>query len=118
MVGPPGRYNGACPLVLEFAYQDTIAPNDGGVALLSGSGDVLYQRDRLAEQGALARLKQLGASGIQPNYAHQQAAIHQRRLPALVHALVADGWHVEAEGIRYRRLAAPRLSYSIRHRLV
>jgi SNF2 family DNA or RNA helicase len=79
------------------------------VALLSDSGDLLYHRNRLAEQGALARLKQLGASGIEPHYLHQQPAIHQRRLPSLVHALVSDGWHVEAEGIRYRTVARPRL---------
>ena len=28
MVGPPGRYNGACPLLLEFAYETTMAPHD------------------------------------------------------------------------------------------
>ncbi len=109
IVGSPGRYNGACPLLLEFEYENTIAPHDGGLTLLSDSGDLLYQRDSTAEQAALARLKQLGASGIEPHYLHQQPAIHQRRLPALVHALVSDGWHVEAEGVRYRTVAAPRL---------
>ena len=109
MVGRPGRYNGACPLLLEFDYENTIAPHDGGRTLLSDSGDVMYPRDGAIEQAALARLKQLGASGIEPHYLHQQPAIHQRRLPPLVHALVSDGWHVEAEGVRYRTVAAPRL---------
>jgi SNF2 family DNA or RNA helicase len=30
-------------------------------------------------------------------------------VPALVHALVGEGWRVEAEGVRYRPIAAPRL---------
>ncbi len=107
-LGPPARYNGACPIALEFEYEGTIAPHDGGAAILSDAGDVMYRRDQTAEQAALARLKQLGASGIEP-HAYQQPAIHQRRLPALVHALVSEGWHVEAEGVRYRTVAAPRL---------
>jgi hypothetical protein len=32
-----------------------------------------------------------------------------RRLAPLVHALVAAGWHVQAEGLRYRAIDAPRL---------
>ena len=108
-VGPPNRYNRACPLLLEFEYEQTIAAADGGLALLSDSGDVLYQRDREVEDAAWARLKQLGAANLEPQYLQQQPAIHERRLPALVQALAADGWHVEAEGVRYRSVAAPRL---------
>ena len=107
-VGPPGEYNGACPVVLDFEYEGTVAPCDGGVAMLSDAGDVLFRRDQTAEQTALARLKELGVSGIEPN-PYQRPAIHQRRLPALVHALVSEGWHVEAEGVRYRTVSAPRI---------
>lgn len=107
-VGPPDRFNGACPLDLAFDYEATTAPHDGGAAILSDPGDVLYPRDNAVEQGALARLKQLGASGIEP-HPFQQSTIHPRRLAALVHALVSEGWHVEAEGVRYRTVAAPRL---------
>ena len=52
MVGPPGRYNGACPLLLEFAYETTMAPHDGGLTLLSDSGDVLYQPMSAHREGA------------------------------------------------------------------
>ena len=109
LVGTARGSRGACPLQLEFEYEQTIAPNDGGLTLLSDSGDVLYHRDRAGEQAALARLKQLGVSGIEPHSLHQPPAINQRRLAGLVHALVSDGWHVEAEGLRYRIVAAPRL---------
>jgi len=108
-VGPPGRYNDACPLLLEFEYEDAVAPNDGGLAVLSSNGDLLYPRDRAGEQTALARLKQLGASSSAGHYLEHRPAIHQRRMPALVHALVSEGWHVEAEGVRYRSVTAPRL---------
>ena len=108
MIGSPHPHSGACPLVLEFAYEHTLAPDDGASAMLSDAGDVLYQRDRMAEHAALGRLKQLGASGIEPHLSHQPF-IHQRRIVALVHALVSEGWHVEAEGLRYRTVAAPRI---------
>lgn len=109
LVGPPGGYNSACPVRLQFGYEDTVAPYDGSPTVLSDSGDVLYQRDGAAELAALARLKQLGATGIEPHYPHQQPAIAQRRLTAIAHALVSEGWHVEAEGVRYRAVSAPRL---------
>ena len=109
LVGPPGRYNSVCPMVLEFEYEDAIAPNDGGLAVLSDAGDLLYSRDPAVERTALARLKQLGASGIESHHLQPAPGIHERRLPALVHALVSEGWHVEAEGVRYRPVAAPRL---------
>ncbi len=108
LIGPPGQWNNACPVELAFAYEQTLAPHDGGVALLSDEGAVLYRRDQAAEFAALARLKQLGVSGIEPQ-PYQRPAIHQRRLPALVQTLVSEGWHVSAEGVRYRTVAAPRL---------
>ncbi|MEO8680484.1 MAG: DEAD/DEAH box helicase [Vicinamibacterales bacterium] len=107
-IGPPGQWNNACPLQLAFEYEQTLAPHDGGASILSDGGDVLYRRDQAAELAALGRLKLLGASGIEPQ-PYQHPAIHQRRLPALVHALVSEGWHVAAEGIRYRTVASPSL---------
>lgn len=108
-VGPPGRYSDACPLLLAFGYEESVAAHDGDRMLLSESGDLLYQRDQSAERAAVARLMQLGASGLEPHHWQQHPTIHRRRLPALVHALVAEGWHVDAEGIRYRAVAAPRI---------
>jgi superfamily II DNA or RNA helicase len=109
IVGPPGRYDGACPLVLEFEYGDAIAANDGGLAVLSDDGARLYPRDPAVEREAVARLRQLGAAGIESHHVPPAPSIHERRLPAMVHALVSDGWHVQAEGVRYRAVAAPRL---------
>ncbi len=107
-VGPPNPFTDACPIVLQFAYEDTLSPHDGGAAVFSESGDVVYHRDQAAEQAASARLKRAGVAGAESR-ASQELTIHRRRLPALVHALVTEGWHVEAEGQRYRAVAAPRL---------
>jgi len=108
-VGPPGRYNDTCPLILAFDYGDTTVGHDDGRSVLSESGDILYPRDRTAELAAVVRLKQLGVSGFEPHHWQRLPTIHRRRLPALVQALVSDGWHVDADGVRYRPLAAPRV---------
>jgi superfamily II DNA or RNA helicase len=107
-IGAPTVYTHACPVSLEFEYEGTLAPFDGTAAILSESGEVMYRRDQAAELNSLTRLKQLGVAGLDgpPN---QQPAIHERRLTAAVHALVSEGWHVEAEGVRYRTLAPPTL---------
>ncbi len=113
-----GAITAPVPCSWSSSTSDAIAANDGGLALLSDDGDRLYARDRAAERDALARLRQLGAAGMDPHQVPPAPTIHERRLSSLVHTLVSDGWHVEAEGVRYRSVAAPTLPYSIRHRLV
>ncbi len=44
-----------------------------------------------------------------PHHVPPAPTIHERRLSSLVHTLVSDGWHIEAEGVRYRSVAAPTL---------
>ena len=42
-------------------------------------------------------------------YGRHDPTINYRKVASLVHALVAAGWLVQAEGVRYRALSAPRL---------
>ncbi len=53
-------------------------------------------------------MQQHGVSELD-QYGRGAALISARKLSTLVHALVARGWLVEAEGVRYRAIAAPRI---------
>jgi superfamily II DNA or RNA helicase len=107
-IGKPNLWGGLCSVSAFVEYGATTAPLDNGTRLLSADGRVMYRRDQRAERAALATLKKLGVVNIGPQ--HPQGPIIQaRRVPALVHALVGEGWRVEAEGVRYRAIEAPRL---------
>ena len=116
-IGKPGVYKAMCEVTAMAAYEGTPAPLDGGTRLLSSDGSTIYLRDHAAEQAAVAVLHQLGVTVAAPEWhappgTSQRRIVHARRVPALVHALAAKGWQVEAEGVRYRSLAAPRLRIS------
>ena len=104
----PDRFYATCRVRAEVQYESTRAPIGSGARLATDDGRALYRRDVGAELAALARLRSLGVSGLEP-HAHYEPSIPERRVTPLVHALVAEGWIVEAEGVRYRALAPPRL---------
>jgi superfamily II DNA or RNA helicase len=108
IVGKPLPYGGVCPLELAVEYEGIRTPMDGLARVLSPDGHVMYVRDRVAEQQALATLKRYGVGGLEPHLM-ERPTISDRKVTGLVHALVADNWLVEAEGVKYRALSAPRL---------
>jgi superfamily II DNA or RNA helicase len=99
-IGTPTAW-GACPVDVEVEYETTRAPVDGTTRVVSDDGRTIYRRDLREEQEALFTLKRHGVTGID--------GIPVRKLPSLVHALVSEGWLVEAHGVRHRALQAPRL---------
>ncbi len=96
---------GECDIDVAVEYETTRAAFDRGVRLLSNDQRVMYRRETAAEQEALATLKRHGV-------VIDMLLVAARSVPRLVQALVALGWHVEAEGVRYRALQAPRLHIS------
>ena len=65
----------------------------------------LLLRDQQAEQQAAARLRELGFRDPPPYDRSEQNLLElpSRRLPGIVAQLLAEGWHVEAEGRLYRK---------------
>jgi superfamily II DNA or RNA helicase len=137
IIGRPHEERGVCDVEVEVDYDGTLAPlTHGSARVLSEDGRVMYQRDRAAEGQALASLEQTGAfsAGVSrltttsvpfpsaaataESYVPWPAAhvgglyVSYRKVPALVRELLDAGWIVLAEGVRYRRLDAPRLRVS------
>ena len=105
----PDEASGACRVELFADYEGTSgALADGSARLLSRDGHVMYRRDAAAEARALDTLTGFGVSGVEWHL-RRGASVSYRKVPALVHALVDDGWLVQAEGVRYRTLDAPGL---------
>jgi superfamily II DNA or RNA helicase len=71
-------------------------------------------RDQQAESAAKAFLYQLGMEDVAPDYRGEAAALRlaPKKLPAVAHACLAAGWHVEAEGKIFRRPGARSLGVS------
>jgi superfamily II DNA or RNA helicase len=107
-IGKPHTYSAACPLELAVEYDGTQAALNGGTRVLSADGRIMFRRNQIAEREALVTLKRYGVVGLEPHLV-QGPSINYRRVAALVHALVSEGWLVEAEGLRYRAIKAPRL---------
>jgi superfamily II DNA or RNA helicase len=99
VISAPDRWD-YCGIEIEAEYEGSRTRIDGGIRLVSEDGSVVYTRDRTAEQAALFLLRRHGAT---------ETGVAARKLPALVTALLSHGWNVEAQGVRYRSLRAPRL---------
>ena len=71
-------------------------------------------RDRQAEAAAKAFVYQLGLEDLPPAFRGEAAALRlaPKKLPAVAHACLAAGWHVEAEGKIFRRPGAMRVGVS------
>ena len=108
IVHKPDEMSGEARLEVNADYDGTTTPLDRSATLLSADGHVIYVRDRAREHEAMQTLRRLGVKD-QDRYGPRDPAIGYRRVPALVHALLGEGWVVQAEGVRYRTLRAPRL---------
>jgi superfamily II DNA or RNA helicase len=90
---------------LSFEYEGTVTPLDSPqpIVRLPGSTRAI-RRDADAERRALETLHQ---HGCRNDWSHYDSArvlqVPANLLPRLVHALLSDGWSVEAEGRMYRR---------------
>ena len=71
-------------------------------------------RDQQAEAAAKAFAHELGLEDLPPDY-HGEAAsmrLAPKKLPAVAHACLVSGWHVEAEGKIFRRPGAMHVGVS------
>ncbi len=103
---------------LSFVYDEAVvtARRPGKVAF-DPARMRLLRRDAEAEAAALARLEALGVQAVTkaasvalPEAAH--LSLPAARLPAIVAALVAEGWRVEADGRAYRKPQAWQMAVS------
>jgi superfamily II DNA or RNA helicase len=71
-------------------------------------------RDTQAEAAAKAFVQQLGLEDLPSGYGGQPPALRlaPKKLPAVAHACLAAGWHVEAEGKIFRRPGAMHVGVS------
>ena len=97
---------------LSFDYAGSVFPaNPPMRAVFLAEQRRMILRDQKAERDAAMRLHQLGFRSS----TYRAASIPEldaRKLPAVVRALIAENWHVEAEGKFYR--AAGNFSISVR----
>jgi superfamily II DNA or RNA helicase len=105
---PKGQQAGArLGCFLSFDYGGVFVPaGQSGRGILQPARRRFLRRDPEAERAAAARLLELGVRK-QSDYATAMTGatmdLSPRRLPRVVTALLQEGWHVEAEGRRYRR---------------
>ena len=71
-------------------------------------------RDQQVESAAKAMLYQLGMEDLPPDYRGEASSLRlaPKKLPAVAHACLTAGWHVEAEGKIFRRPGAMRVGVS------
>ena len=88
---------------LSFDYDGTlIAADDPRASVFQAERRRLVRRDRAAERAAAQRLTEVGFRRPHAAAAETEVALHARKLSRVVAALLAEGWHVEADGKLYR----------------
>jgi superfamily II DNA or RNA helicase len=91
---------------VEFEYEGSIVPLQGGAVSFDPTKRRLVVRNKLAEQQAVQRLQQLGFRKLVDRGAKlNQMAVNVDQFPRAVRTLVKEGWYVEADGRAFR---APR----------
>ena len=97
---------------LSFDYDGSVVDaHDPRAGILQAERRRFIKRDRDAERAAAARLAQLGFRRAPYAVPGQETALalNARKLPRVVAALLADGWHVEADGKLYRHAGPVRI---------
>lgn len=90
---------------LSFVYGDEIvSANSPARGIYHSETRVFFTRDPEAEETSAARLFGLGWSRVTADYYNKDSRwlLAQNKLARVVRELIADGWHVEAEGKVYR----------------
>jgi superfamily II DNA or RNA helicase len=98
------RYPGEHELTarIEFDYDGTIVPNDTQPAGYDPVRRRMLQRQPAAEREALQRIQQLGfRRGYAPAGVPGDFTVSVAQFGRAVRTLVAEGWHVEAEGAAF-----------------
>ncbi len=91
---------------LSFSYDGNQIPEAlPAEGFYDASNRRYLQRDRTAESGAIAMLRQLGFLPATRGYSSSDAGweLTPKKLPTAVRELVKAGWHIEAEGKMFRR---------------
>jgi superfamily II DNA or RNA helicase len=101
----PARYPGEHELTarLEFDYDGTVVPSDARAAGYDPSRRRMVRRNQTAERSAAQRLQQLGfRRGYAPPGGAADFTVAVMQFGRAVRTLVAEDWHVEAEGASFR----------------
>jgi superfamily II DNA or RNA helicase len=98
---------------IAFDYGVKVSAGETAIAVHDQSSDRFFSRDREAEAKAIQKLTDLGVRRINSwDHSGETWELAPSRLPALVHALVCEGWRVEAEGKLYRRAGVFKIDVS------
>ncbi|MEP7342049.1 MAG: DEAD/DEAH box helicase [Acidobacteriota bacterium] len=94
---------------LAFGYgQAIVGAYDAQRGFYDAEAHTFSLRDETAERAAMDRLVEVGWQMHPPDNENKQPRwrLAQNKLPRVVRELLADGWHVEAEGKVYRQSGA------------
>jgi superfamily II DNA or RNA helicase len=115
---PRERFSSAKRLEAELSFDYSgmvLAEGDPGAGRFVAETRRRIVRDRGAERQAAERLLAFGFRAPRPcdrGETMPPRELAPRRLPEVVRALIAEGWHVEAEGKLYRQPGAVRVAVS------
>ena len=98
----PGQYYDRHPCEITFVYDTLKVPESFADSAVRNTSGRYLHRDAAAEAASMEHLVHLGLQRID-SWKGKGWCVSPSRLPALVLALVAEGWKVEAEGKLYRR---------------
>ncbi len=89
--------------VVEFDYDGTIVPREARTTPYDPERRRMIKRNAAAEMDALQRLQQLGfRRPWTPGTVGSEFSVAVTQFGRAVRTLVAEGWHVEAEGAAFR----------------
>jgi superfamily II DNA or RNA helicase len=117
-VGRPERQNAYAvrqdlKAAVQFEYDGIVIEGPPGATAYDSSRRRLVRRHRAAEQAAIDRLHQLGFRYTWSHFESRQIlGISPEQFPKVVHALVNEGWRVEAEGRAFRSAVGMQLEVS------
>ncbi|MGA3043198.1 MAG: hypothetical protein ABSF54_20665, partial [Bryobacteraceae bacterium] len=100
---------------LSFDYDGRRVPGGlSGRGVYDPANRRFVVRDPKAEAAAKAFVYQLGLEDLPPEFRGEAATLRlaPKKLPAVAHACLAAGWHVEAEGKAFRRPGAMHVGVS------
>ena len=98
---------------VQFDYDGVVVEAPPAATAYDPERRRLVRRNRAAEQAAIDRLHQLGFRYTWSHFeSRQMLGISPEQFPRVVHALVNEGWRVEAEGRAFRSAVTMRLEVS------
>jgi superfamily II DNA or RNA helicase len=96
---------------VSFAYGTSVVPLSAAPTFFDADKRRLIRRRPDEERAAITQLLEHGVrQGWDPYERQPRFELHARQVSTLVAALIAKGWHVEAEGRAYRTASGVRFS--------